>query len=479
MKKKVVSILLAAMVAVTTTFSAAAMTEDELREDQAWNYMQLDAINAQINQLWAAKQQMDAQIEQMNSDLVNIMVSIDILKSDIASKQKEIEDISANLVRAQNARDEQYESMKERIRYLYENGGDDAWIQMILNTDDISKILTRAEYTQSMYDQDRKALETYVNTIEEVKTLQTRYESEKAQLEEMELALEEQSQQLQYQIEVCQSTSSDYANEIAYSEQMAAEYESIIWQEQAMIEQLESERIAYEIAMQEEAEAEMRAAYEDAVAEDYDLEDNEDGVYDEGEIYASDDYGNVYDVYGNLLVDGDEVMETIENAAAESYEETYDVGEPEYEEVYDEELGEYTYVPVETTDYDYEEDYSESSSSYSSTGSAIADFATQFVGNPYVWGGTSLTNGADCSGFVQSVYANYGIDLPRTSYDQMYAGTEVSYADAQAGDLICYGGHVAIYLGDGKIVHASNSVDGIKISDDATYRTILSVRRLT
>ena len=155
------------------------------------------------------------------------------------------------------------------------------------------------------------------------------------------------------------------------------------------------------------------------------------------------------------------------------------MGEPEYEEVYDEELGEYTYVPVETTDYDYEEDYSESSSSYSSTGSAIADFATQFVGNPYVWGGTSLTNGADCSGFVQSVYANYGIDLPRTSYDQMYAGTEVSYADAQAGDLICYGGHVAIYLGDGKIVHASNSVDGIKISDDATYRTILSVRRLT
>ena len=94
------------------------------------------------------------------------------------------------------------------------------------------------------------------------------------------------------------------------------------------------------------------------------------------------------------------------------------------------------------------------------------------------WGGTSLTNGADCSGFVQSVYANFGVSLPRTSYEQQNAGTEVSYADAQPGDLICYGGHVAIYMGNGQIVHASNSRDGIKISDNAAYRTITSVRRL-
>ena len=111
-------------------------------------------------------------------------------------------------------------------------------------------------------------------------------------------------------------------------------------------------------------------------------------------------------------------------------------------------------------------------------GSDIVNFATQFVGNPYVWGGTSLTNGADCSGFVQSVYSNFGIDLPRTSYEQEYAGYEVSYSDAQPGDLICYGSHVAIYMGDGQIVHASNSRDGIKISDNAAYQTITSVRRL-
>ena len=120
---------------------------------------------------------------------------------------------------------------------------------------------------------------------------------------------------------------------------------------------------------------------------------------------------------------------------------------------------------------------SSSSSSSSGSGSSIVDYATQFVGNPYVWGGTSLTNGADCSGFTQSVYAQFGYSLPRTSYEQQNWGTEVSYADAQPGDLICYGGHVAIYMGNGQIVHASNSQDGIKISNDATYRTILSVRR--
>ena len=113
----------------------------------------------------------------------------------------------------------------------------------------------------------------------------------------------------------------------------------------------------------------------------------------------------------------------------------------------------------------------------SDLGQQIANFACQFVGNPYVWGGTSLTGGADCSGFTQSVYAQFGYSLPRTSYEQQNWGTEVSYADAQPADLICYGGHVAIYMGNAHIVHASNSRDGIKISNNAAYRTILSVRR--
>lgn len=111
------------------------------------------------------------------------------------------------------------------------------------------------------------------------------------------------------------------------------------------------------------------------------------------------------------------------------------------------------------------------------TGQAIVDFACQFIGNPYVWGGTSLTNGADCSGFVQSVFANFGISLPRTTRDLVSVGTPVSYDQAIPGDIILYDGHVGIYMGNGQIVNAINSAQGIGILP-ATYTSIVTVRRL-
>lgn len=110
-------------------------------------------------------------------------------------------------------------------------------------------------------------------------------------------------------------------------------------------------------------------------------------------------------------------------------------------------------------------------------GQAVVDYAMQFVGNPYVWGGTSLTNGADCSGFVQSVYANFGVSMPRTSSAMRSAGTEVSYSEAVPGDVICYEGHVGIYIGNGQIVNAIDEAHGIAVSS-ATYTNIITVRRL-
>ena len=116
--------------------------------------------------------------------------------------------------------------------------------------------------------------------------------------------------------------------------------------------------------------------------------------------------------------------------------------------------------------------------SNTSLGRQIADYGLQFVGNPYVYGGTSLRNGADCSGFVQSVYRNFGINLPRTSGEQGACGSAVaSLAEAQPGDLIWYSGHIGIYIGNGQIVHASSAKTGIKVSN-AGYRTILSIRRI-
>ena len=112
------------------------------------------------------------------------------------------------------------------------------------------------------------------------------------------------------------------------------------------------------------------------------------------------------------------------------------------------------------------------------SGSDVVNYAMQFVGKPYVWGGKDPNTGADCSGFTSYVYAHFGISIPSFSGAQRSCGQEVSYANAQAGDLICYAGHVAIYMGGGKIVHARGTAYGIVGNDNATYKTIITVRRL-
>ena len=428
MKKRLACLTLALIMSASQVVSVSASREEELRQEQAWTSQQLNATYARINELWSQKQQLESEIAVLDENLVNVMVSIETLENDISNKEVEIIKTKQELSKAVRARDKQYEAMKLRIQYLFEKGGNDAWFQMMLNAEDLSDLLTRAEYTQQLYTQDRESLETYENLVGEVQDLETKYEQEKAELEGMKQEYEAESANLQYEIDVRRSASASAESEIAYAQEMATQYANLIVQQQAEIERLAAERIAAEEEARRQAEAAAAAAAQAAAEE-------------EANQAAAEQTAGTTAEYSEDTSSGETYYGTTDSSSSSS-------------------------VSYNT------------SSTGSGAGSSVVDYATQFVGNPYVWGGTSLTNGADCSGFVQSVYANFGVSLPRTSYEQQNAGTEVSYADAQPGDLICYGGHVAIYMGNGQIVHASNSTDGIKISNDATYRTILSVRRL-
>ena len=450
--------------------TVSASREDDLREEAAYTSSQLDATYDYINELGAQIESLNAEIATLDQELVNTMVNIEVLNTDIANKESEIQQTRSNLKTAKAERDKQYEAMKLRIQYLYENGGSNAWYNLMLDSNDITELLNKAEYTQKMYKYDRDALEQYVETIKEIKTLGVQLNGEKAELEDMKAEQEASQASLETQISEKQSAAANANDEIAYAQQQANEYAALLEEQTAEIQRLEAERIAAEEEARRQAEAEAAAAAQAAEEEasqeessdeeyseegDYseDEDYSEDGDYSEDEEYTEDESSDevTTDEYGNVIDEDNTVEDYDDGSSDESYE-------------------------------DESSDDSDSSPSYSGAGSAVASYATQFVGNTYVYGGTSLTNGADCSGFVQSVYANFGVSLPRTSYEQMTVGTEVSYSEAQPGDLICYGGHVAIYLGNGQIVHASNSAPypagGIKISDNAAYRTILSVRRV-
>lgn len=386
--------------------SAIQDAKDKINEAN----QQLNQTNSKISDIEKKQDSLQQEIDSLDSELVALLLDIEVLKDEITQKEADIDQATADLAEAEATADRQYESMKKRIRFMYERG-DNALIESLLGAGSMADFLNRVEYFNQIYDYDRNMLNEYQDTITQVASLKETLEQEQKDMVELKENQEHQSEELQAMLTRKRATMDDFDAKLAKAEALAAQYKATI-QEQNAIIVAEQARIAAEEAERRRQEEERRRREEEERRRQEAAQQQQGGgSSDSGTTGGSGDGGANPGYVTNI------------------------------------------------------------------SGQEVVDFALQFVGNPYVWGGTSLTNGADCSGFVMSVFGHFGISLPHSSYALRSCGRAVSYSNAQPGDLICYSGHVAIYIGGGRIVGAQSTAVGIA-TQTATYRTILAVRRV-
>lgn len=409
MKKKIRSVLcllLCTLLFAENSGVAQAVTIEELQRQIEESQGYLNNENEAISGLQDEQDLIEEEISDTEAELVNLYTEIGVLEDEIAEQEAKIADKESEIAVAeeeyQAAEAEerrQYEAMKERIRFTYEQG-ESSYVEQLLSSGSFSELLNRAEFIAQVSAYDDRMLEEYQQIKKQVADLKAKLEADREALLEERRVLEadkaslaEQQSYLNGILAQKKAVSANYDAEIAEAKKRAAEYKKQIAADTKKIEQIKEE-------------------------ERKRLEEQNGG--------------------------GTKTNNTSNPNAANTIAAAQAIV---------------------------------AQSSGSSGGKSIANYACQFIGNPYVSGGTSLTNGADCSGFIFRLYADYGYRVPRTSWQLRGVGVGVSYAEAQPGDIICYEGHVGMYIGGGMIVHASSARTGIKVSN-AQYRPILAVRRV-
>ena len=387
----------------------------------------LSSVNKDIESISEEQEAVEAELEELDAELVDLLLSVDLLESDIKNKEQEIETTKEELEEAKQQVSSQEAAMARRIKFMYERGSS-TYLELFLESKSMAEAVNKSDYSEKLYKYDRLMLEKYRMARQDVENKEIRLEEELAELEEIKEDLNSQKEELDALIAEKRETVENFEAQLSKAKARAGEYKSQISQQSDNLKKLnqaEAEKLAEEARKKAEEVAKKKAeAAAKKKAEEEASKNNDDSQSSDSSSDSSDSSSD-------------------ESSSSES--ESRPRG-----------------TSVRATG--------------SGTGTDIANFALQYVGCPYVAGGTSLSNGCDCSGFTQGVYSHFGISIPRSSYAQSAGGEEVSYDNAQAGDIIYYGGHVGIYIGNNQIVHASTAATGIKISS-AFYRSIITVRR--
>lgn len=356
----------------------------------------------EINGLKDQQQTTADDIKNKSAKLDEILAAQKKLQKDITSKQAEIEQNQKDLAAAQEKQQEQYDAMKKRIQFMYENSAEDNIWTAIIESNGITDMLNRIEYVSDVYDSDRALMDSYQAAVEQVKEIGTKLDNDMNELTAMQDDYEKQQADIEAAIVALENQKEQYASQIAQAQQQADNYQNIITAQGKIIQEQEAAAAAAAAAAARANSSSSNSSYDG-------------GGAGKGGSIASD-----YAAGGG------------KNPGA----------------------------------------------STGVSGSSVVSYAMQFVGNPYVWGGNSLTNGVDCSGFVHEVYAHFGISTPRYSQAFKSVGQAVSFDNIQPGDVVVYPGHVAIYAGGGVIVEAQSTKAGITANRSVQCHTILAIRRL-
>ena len=357
----------------------------------------------------------------LEEELVRLLALKDILESDMEELKTQIQVADRDYRQAEEKRQRQYDILKKRIQFLYEEG-DITYLDILLKAKNIGDVVSQTEYFRQLYEYDQEIIQRYEKLKQEAAGKKELLEEKQSQLEVMEEENESQQKELEGFIAARQKESSGFALELEAAQARAAQAAGEVIRKTEEIRILrarqEEERIRQE---KERIRQEQESAGQESGA-------------------AGREPGGAGREPGGAGQESGSAGTAQDSAGTAGGRSVKSIGGTEF-------------------------------------GRNVADYALQFVGNPYVYGGTSLTGGTDCSGYTQSVYRHFGVSIPRTSGEQAGFGREIPYEDMEPGDLVCYSGHVAMYIGGGRIVHASSRKEGIKVSNDPAYRTIVSIRR--